>query len=228
MNARWPRSVLGAGALALASTFLLGGCVLAAVEPAPPPALSPPLFSFDFDGYPTGPLVAWRVAGGGFSAATIVPWPGRGQVLRLDGGPALGDFLVAGATIPPYPGDITVRFDVHPASGASGIFTLLGSGSGYSGRQLRLMRGPISSDLVAASSAGNVPCGPLPSGRWSTVTLRVHTALPRTFDVMIDGAPTACTSLPTRIQPPFVGINIMDASNLGWGGRMYFDDIRGM
>ena len=46
-----------------------------------------------------------------------------------------------------------------------------------------------------------------------------------TFDVLIDGAASECTSLPTKLQPPVIGCNLMDASNEGWGGRVDFTDL---
>ena len=47
----------------------------------------------------------------------------------------------------------------------------------------------------------------------------------QTFDVLIDGSASACTNLPTRIQPPVAGFTLMDASNAGYGGRVEFRDL---
>jgi hypothetical protein len=50
----------------------------------------------------------------------------------------------------------------------------------------------------------------------------VHAAtFPHTFDVLINGTPTNFTGLST----PFTGLNVMDASNDGWGGTVRFDDF---
>ena len=60
------------------------------------------------------------------------------------------------------------------------------------------------------------------------MTLTVHTqALPHTFDVRINGAPTGCTGTTSRIGPPFNSVSVMDPSNEGWGGDVLFDcDLR--
>jgi hypothetical protein len=58
------------------------------------------------------------------------------------------------------------------------------------------------------------------------VTLTVHaTAWPHTFDVRINGAPTACTGIETGLSPPFNAVSVMDASNEGWGGSVLLDAI---
>lgn len=73
---------------------------------------------------------------------------------------------------------------------------------------------------------GSRACAPLPSGVWSRVTLRVHaTTDPHTFDVLINDRPTACTGLSTGLADPFTHVNVMDPSNLGWGGTVLFDNI---
>jgi hypothetical protein len=88
-----------------------------------------------------------------------------------------------------------------------------------------LQQAPGTTTLVASTVlSGNTSCGTLPPGVWSTVTLVVN-SVSRTFDVLIDGAPTACTGVAGGIQPPFTGISVMDASNDGWGGIVGFDNI---
>ena len=52
----------------------------------------------------------------------------------------------------------------------------------------------------------------------------VHTVA-HTFDVLINGASTACVGVIGEIQPPFSAVSVMDASNVGWGGAVYFDNI---
>jgi hypothetical protein len=66
----------------------------------------------------------------------------------------------------------------------------------------------------------------LAPGAWSTVTLRVHAAAAtHTFDVLVNGARTTCTGLATGLSAPFTGLNVMDASNAGFGGSVLFDDF---
>jgi hypothetical protein len=48
--------------------------------------------------------------------------------------------------------------------------------------------------------------------------------VPRTFDVQINGMST-CTDVRADIQPPFNSVSVMDASNIGWGGTVRFDNI---
>jgi hypothetical protein len=93
------------------------------------------------------------------------------------------------------------------------------------GKQLRLQRVPGSPNLVAAAATGMVTCGAIAPDTSTLVTLVVHAMPPRTFDVLLDGAATACTGLATGLEPPFVGFEIMDPSNEGYGGRVTFDGL---
>src|SRR5262249_24319784 len=122
-----------------------------------------------------------------------------------------------------------IQYDVaiNPSAGASFVTAFNGAGSSLGARRIRLQRAPGSSTLVAQTSpSGTHDCAALSSRVWSTVTLRVHAAaLPHTFDVLINGAPTSCTGLTTGLSAPFTGLNVMDASNDGWGGVVQFDDF---
>jgi hypothetical protein len=184
------------------------------------------LFSEDFEGATRGSLAApWFVSSAGASRASVVATSDDDQALRVRASAAAGDFLIAARDLPPIAGDVSVQFAVRPARGASLVFMLSATGSGDSSRQLRLQRAPGSGALVAASASGNVECGPLATDRWSTVTLTVRAAEPRSFDVRIDGATTRCTELGTRLALPVTSLGVMDASNEDWGGDVYWDDF---
>ena len=38
-------------------------------------------------------------------------------------------------------------------------------------------------------------------------------------------APTACTGVATYLTAPYLGVNLLDASNDGWGGDVLVDNI---
>jgi hypothetical protein len=122
---------------------------------------------------------------------------------------------------------IVLDFAVRPAAGSAFVLALNGAGASIGARRIRLQRAPGSTTLVAnTAGAGDVSCGALPSGVWSTVELAVHTQLsPHTFDVRINGAATACSGEITEMGAPFGSLSLMDASNVGWGGDVDFDDV---
>jgi hypothetical protein len=160
----------------------------------------------------------------GTSAALIHASSSPGPGLEITGGPELGSYVIASYGATTASSDATAGFTVTPSSGAAFVYILLGSGSSYSTRQLRLQRTPGSSDLHAASSNGNVTCGTVASGTPTNLTVVYHAAT-GTFDVRIAGAASGCTNLPTKLQAPIAGFNLMDASNEGWGGRVAFTDL---
>jgi hypothetical protein len=118
---------------------------------------------------------------------------------------------------------VTAEFTVNPAAGASFAYELLGSGSGY-GKMLRLQRIPGSDTLQAVAATSVVTCGPLASGQPTAVTLSLDVTAAR-FDVLIAGAPSACTDLPARLVPPLVGIRVEDTGNAGYGGHVEFTGL---
>jgi hypothetical protein len=180
----------------------------------------------DFEDDALGPLDAtWTVTSAGGGSVSIVNIMDHGHVLRLQGSPVGGEFLIASRAISSSSTDITTQVDIKSNSDASFIWTLNGAGSSIGRRRIRLQQAPGSTTLVANTvPGGNTSCGTLPSDVWSRVTLIVHT-VPRTFEVLIDGEPTACTGVATGIQPPFNSVSVMDASNDGWGGIVRFDNI---
>lgn len=179
----------------------------------------------DFEDDALGPLgAAWTVTSAGGGSVSIVNTTDHGHVLRLQGSPAVGEFLIASRAISSSSANVTTEVDIGPRAGASFIWTLNGAGSSIGRRRIRLQQAPGSTTLVASTvPSGNTSCGTLPSGVWSRVTLIVDTVL-RTFAVLIDGAPT-CTGVAAGIQPPFNSVSVMDASNDGWGGFVRFDNI---
>ena len=199
--------------LGISCSFALGGC---ATEPEEDGIIS----SVQQHSTISGPAIT---QGGNSSAHILVP-SSTGPGLEISGSPDLGSFLIASYGATTGSSGATAGVTVTPAPGTAFVYILLASGTGYSGRQLRLQRTPGSSDLQAAASTGNVTCGTVASGTPTTLSLVFHAAS-ETFDVLIDGAASGCTSLPTKLQPPIIGFSLMDASNQGWGGRVDFTDL---
>jgi hypothetical protein len=186
------------------------------------------VFSETFQTTPTGPLGAsWFISSAGASTAVVVDTADHGRVLDLRGSTTLGDFLIASRDFSASVTEIQYSFAINPSAGASFVTALNGAGSSLGSRRIRLQRAPGSTTLVAQTTpSGTNSCGTLTSGVWSTVTLRVHaTAATHTFDVLINGASTSCTGLTTGLSAPFTGLNVMDASNEGWGRSVRFDDF---
>jgi hypothetical protein len=180
----------------------------------------------DFEDDPLGPLGAtWKVTSAGGGSVSIVNTTAHGHVIRLQGRKAEGEYLIATRAISSSSTDLTTEVDIRPNSGASFIWSLSGAGTSIGRRRIRLQLAPGSTTLVAQTvPSGTTSCGTLPAGVWSRVTLIVN-AVSRTFDVLINGTPTACTGVAAGIQPPFTGVSVMDASNVGWGGSVGFDNI---
>ncbi len=180
----------------------------------------------DFEDDAVGALGApWSISAAGSGSVSIVNTTDHGHVLKLQGSTAEGSFLIASRALSSSSPDITTQVDIKSAPGASFIWILNGAGSSIGRRRIRLQQTPGSTTLVANTvPSGDTSCATLPSGVWSRVTLIVHT-VPRTFDVLINGAPTSCTGTATGLQPPFNSVSVMDASNTGWGGKVVFDNI---
>lgn len=184
-------------------------------------------FVLDFESFPQGaPVHPLEVSARPGSTAQIIATPDHGRVLELQGDPAPGAFAITRYDGARASGDVSLRFDVNPAAGASFVAWIHATGGvGASRHQLRVMRAAGSSTLMAAGARGAISCAPLPSNAWSTVTIAVHQGDARTFDVEINGTPTACAGLATTLEPPIVGVAVMDASNASWGGRTLFDNL---
>lgn len=159
----------------------------------------------------------------GSSTATVVNSL-RGSGLVINGGTELGAYVLASYRAAGNAAQTTAEFTVTPAAGAAFQFALTGSGTRYSTRQLPIKREPGSTELIAVATTGYVECGNVPSGEPTQVSV-MFDAASMTFDVLLDGASTPCTNLPTKMQPPVAGFNVMDPSNEGWGGRVEFSDL---
>jgi hypothetical protein len=160
----------------------------------------------------------------GTSSVTMINSLAGAPAMRIDGGAQLGSFAVAsyayGAS-----GATTAEFTVAPAAGASFAYGVVGNGATYAKRQLRLERIPGSTQLQVNAATGAALCGTLPSNTPTAVTVVIDPTPPATFDVLMDGASTECTNLPTTLQLPLTGFNMMDASNEGYGGLVTFTGL---
>ena len=196
-------------------SFMVGGCAAESESDGVISSAQQPSIT-------SGPAIT---QGGNSSARILASSPEPG--LEINGSPDLGSFLIAsyGATTGTAgSSDATGGVTVTPASDAAFVYILQGSGTGYSGRQLRLQRMPRSSVLQAAASTGDVTCGTVASDTATTLSLVFHAAA-GTFDVLIGGKDSACKGLPTKLQPPVIGFSLMDASNEGWGGTVDFTNL---
>jgi hypothetical protein len=185
------------------------------------------VFTENFENTKPGPLEApWSITSAGASTAVVVATADHGRVLDLRGSTASGDFLIASRGFSSAATEIEYSVAVNAGVGSSFITALNGNGTSLSGRRIRLQQDPGSTTLVAQTSiSGTSACAVLTPG-WSTVTLRVHaTAAAHTYDVVVNGAPTKCTGIATGLSAPFTGLNVMDASNEGFGGSVLFDDF---
>ncbi|HEV8692928.1 MAG TPA: hypothetical protein VGQ93_01890 [Lysobacter sp.] len=185
------------------------------------------VFQENFDSDPLGPLDAnWTVTSAGASTVGVVDSTDHGHVMRMFGSPTLGHYLIASRAFSSSALEIGTRADIRPSSGASFLWILNGAGTSIGRRRIRLQLPPGSTVLEAQTvPSGTTRCGTLTRGVWSQVTLMVN-ASARRFDVLINGRPTACTSIAADIQPPFRSVSVMDASNEGWGGAVRFDNIQ--
>jgi hypothetical protein len=119
---------------------------------------------------------------------------------------------------------VTTEVTVNPAPNAAFQYLLLGSGKSYATKQLRLQRVPGSDALQALAGNTAIDCGALPSGQATPVTLSWDQSA-ATFDVLIDGAPSACMDVPTRLEGPVRGVRMIDQGFVGYGGQVDFTDL---
>lgn len=229
----WSGSTLAAFFL----SFLQSGCEHALEDPISAVNNAAqrlePLFSLDFEQLPLGNLgPPWLIRTNNSLAGSTIGIvlsgdPVHGKVMLLDGSAADSDFLSAGFGFTSFVPEIHLQVDVMPDLAAPLLFALSGEGPAITGQRIRLYRLPGATELwVNTSPSGNTRCGTLPSDRWSRLSLRIRTQqIPHVFDVLIDGAPTACTELRTAMGPPFRAVSILDAPMKGWGGRVSFDNL---
>jgi hypothetical protein len=180
----------------------------ASTPPAQPSAVSAPQLAY----------------AGSSTAAVLASSASGAPGLAITGSPDEGAFLLARYLVTPSMTDATAEVTVTPHGDAAFLYMLTASGSGYATRQLRLERLPGSTALQAQIPTGTAVCGDVASDRPTSIALAFHSRS-QTFDVLFDGAATACTGLPTRLVPPITGFELMDASNAGYGGQVEFTDL---
>jgi hypothetical protein len=170
-------------------------------------------------------LPAPWVATGGATTATVTA-SRDSAIVQIDGGAEAAAYGLVSYRIVTGAMSATAEFTVNPAPGASFEYMLAGTGSGYSSRYLLLERLPGSDVLQAATTTGSgrVACGTVASGQPTTVTLAFDGAT-KTFDVLIAGAATACTHLPTKAAGPVNGFRLSDSPAEGRGGHVEFSDL---
>lgn len=220
----------------LAGGFGLVGCVASAddadadIEDPASAALDPAKVvttddTSDTSARPTGAqaMSPPQIAYSGDSRVSLLAGLSTGSSVQITGDPSDDAFALARYSVAVSGNRATARFTVDPAPGASFIYNLNGSGSGYSTRNLRLERIPGSNQLQATTATGPVACGPIANAATS-VTL-VYDGDRHTFDVKIGGAPSACTGLTTRMKPPAIGFELMDAPTAGYGGEVTFSQL---
>ncbi|HSS02265.1 MAG TPA: hypothetical protein VLM79_34640 [Kofleriaceae bacterium] len=156
--------------------------------------------------------------------STTVSASVSGASAQINGGTEAAAYALVSYRVATGAMSATTEFTVNPAPGAAFEYHLIGTGSGYASRYLRLIHEPGSSTLQAASTSGVVDCGPLPSGQPTTVTLAFDGSA-KTFDVLIGGARTACTDLSTKTAGPVNGVRLSDSTVQGYGGQVNFSDI---
>lgn len=171
-----------------------------------------------------GALPEASVVQAGRTRVTVTP-SFAGSTVTIDGGTDLASYahvaFYADVTAPSLTGEVTV----NPAPGASFVYELFGRSNGtWSSRTLVVKRIPGPEVLQAISASGAVNCGPLPSGQPTQVTLSFD-AVAHTFDVLIAGAPSACTDLPTKFGGLDVGLRVEDYGNQGYGGHVEFSNF---
>lgn len=144
-----------------------------------------------------------------------------GTELLMNGGIDLASWGQASFWISNNASLLTAELTVNPAPNAAFQYAVVASGNSYQTRELRLQRAFGSDALQAVTSGGPVDCGALPSNQATPVTLSVDRTA-ATFDVLIGGASSACTDLPTRIEGPIKGFRVTDSGSQDFGGRVTF------
>jgi hypothetical protein len=144
-----------------------------------------------------------------------------GTELLMNGGIDLASWGQASFWVTSNASLLTAELTVNPAPNAAFQYAVVASGASYHTRELRLQRAFGSNALQAVTASGPVDCGPLPSNRATPVTLSVDRTA-ATFDVLIGGASSACTDLPTQIEGPIRGFRVTDSGSQNFGGRVTF------
>jgi len=185
------------------------------------------VMGLSFEDYDIGPVASpWSIGRSLTTRASIERTSDHGNVFLLQGSPTSGDFLLASLDMQ-VPSDVEASVDIKPSGNAAFVWSVNGTGVSTYKRRIRLQRWVGSNRLIAsASPSGDTDCGSMPADAWTKLTMVVHTATtPSTFDVLINGNPTACTNLQAYVTKPFNMVQIMDSSSLNWGGNVRFDNI---
>ncbi|HEY6179806.1 MAG TPA: hypothetical protein VIX73_35375 [Kofleriaceae bacterium] len=218
--------------LGLSYVFLIAACAIndSAADPAPttsdPDAQAPPdPGATGKTESAAGALPEPAVYQTGHTRVTLSSSLTGSPMVQIDGGTDLASYAYAAFYTEVNAPRVTGEVTVNPASGASFVYELFGLSNGtWSGRTLRLQRVPGPEVLQATSTSGNVTCGPLPSGRPTEVTLSFD-GVSHTFDVLIGGAPSACTDLPTKFGNIDTNFRVLDYGNQGYGGHVEFTNF---
>lgn len=144
-----------------------------------------------------------------------------GTELLMNGGIDLASWGQASYWVSNNASSLTAELTVNPAPSAAFQYSVLASGRSYQTKELRLQRAFGSDALQAITSSGPVDCGALPSNQATPVTLSIDRTA-ATFDVLIGGASSACTDLPTRIEGRIQGFRVIDSGSQNFGGRITF------
>lgn len=217
---------LAAGCAASADDDMATDSDVAAADPAADPAATDPAAPAATEAAATAPRRALPqpyISMNGSTTVAATPSLDSGTVV-IDGGTELAASGMATYVMTTGAMAATAEVTVNPAPGAAFQYLVSGTGGGYSTRQLRIERDPGSDALVAASTAGLVTCGALPSGRPTTIAVAFDGAA-KTFDVRIAGASTPCTRLATRVSGPVTGFRLVDLGSIGYGGRVEFSNL---
>jgi hypothetical protein len=216
--------------LGLSYVFLIAACGISdsAADPGPatsdPEAVTPDPGAAGQTESAVAALPAPSVLQGGRTRIAVTPSL-AGSTVAIDGGTDLASYGHVAFYADLTASSITGQVTVNPASGASFVYGLFGNSNGiWSGRTLRVLRIPGPEVLQAVATSGFVTCGPLPSGRPTEITLSFDGAT-HTFDVLIGGAPSACTDLPTKFGGFDTGFRVEDYGNQGYGGHVEFSNF---
>ena len=169
-------------------------------------------------------LPAPSVVQGGRTRVAITPSL-AGSTIAIDGGTDLASYARVSFYADVTASSLTGQVTVNAAPGASFVYGLFGDSNGiWSGRTLRVLRIPGPEVLQATAASGFVTCGPFPSGQPTDITLSFD-RVAHTFDVLIGGAPSACTDLPTKFGGVDTGFRLEDYGNQGYGGHVEFSNF---
>jgi hypothetical protein len=190
-------------------------------------------FSIDFDDYPLGMIGdPWTISSqnGSSGAEVVLTQDAQNiKVLKLAGELGTEDYLLADYLFEPVSGDTRFEFQVMCEPEAAFGFWIYQHSTELLPDEIEIVGNP--DGTIHAHDFGdgtNVVCGTTPVDTWVTVSIFVAYD-DGLYDVLIDNHSTECSGLALRFQErvPLGGIGIFDASNLGYGGNVFFDNFLG-